>query len=243
MRALVTGGGRGIGAAIAADLVRAGWEVIVSARSQAQLDAVAAELGAQPLVLDVSDPVAVADAFRAAGEIDLLVANAGVNHRDSPSWEMPEEDWWRILEINVRGVELCCRAVIPGMLERERGRIVIVGSRGAYASGFTLNAYCVSKAAVCRYAEVLANELAGRIPVFCISPGRVRTAMTEDRFAEDKWVAPTHAAEFVTRLAQGGYDVLAGRFLHSVHDDLDALRATLEREDDPDLHMIRLQAG
>jgi NAD(P)-dependent dehydrogenase (short-subunit alcohol dehydrogenase family) len=214
---------------------------VIGARSQPELEVTASETGARPLVVDVADPASVAEAFEAAGEIDLLIANAGVNHRDSPSWEMAERDWWHILEVNVRGVELCCRAVIPGMLERGSGRIVIVGSSGGYAPGFTLNAYCVSKAAVSRYAEVLANELAKRIPVFCISPGRVRTAMTEGRFSEDAWAPPELAAELVAKLATGAYDNLAGRFLHSVNDDVDALRARLEREPDEDLRMIRLQ--
>jgi 3-oxoacyl-[acyl-carrier protein] reductase len=241
MRAFVTGGGRGVGAAIARRLARDGWEVVVAARSLEQVEAVATEIGGLALPLDVADPIAVQAAFEAAGEIDLLIANAGVNHRDNPSWEMPEPDWWRVLEVNVRGVELSCRAVLPGMLARGTGRIMILGSLGGHGPGFTLNAYCVSKAAVSRYAEVLANELAGRVAVFCISPGRVRTAMTEDRFQEDAWVPPERAAELVAKLASGRYDALAGRYLHSAQDDVDAILARLDEVRERDLYAIRLQ--
>ena len=119
-----------------------------------------------------------------AGELDLLVANAGVSegHAPRPSWEIDLDEWWHVYEVNVLGVHLCCRAVIPGMLERGRGRIVITGSGAAYLPGGNSTAYPPSKAAVCRYGEMLANELAGRIPVFFFSPGLVRTELTAGAF-------------------------------------------------------------
>ena len=97
---------------------------------------------------------------------------------DGATWEVDPDEWWRVLEVNVLGVHLCCRAVIPGMLERGSGRIVITGSGAAYLPGARRHAYPSSKAAVCRYGETLANELRGRIPVFVISPGLVQTEMT-----------------------------------------------------------------
>jgi len=95
-----------------------------------------------------------------AGEVDLLVANAGVSegHEERPSWEIDVDEWWRVYEVNVLGVHLCCRAVIPGMLERGRGRIVITGSGAAYLPGGKSTAYAPSKAAVCRYGEMLAKR-------------------------------------------------------------------------------------
>ena len=244
MRALVTGGGRGIGAGIARALARDGWQVVVGARSRGEVEAVADEIGGAWVQVDVTDRVSVQRAAAAAGELDLLVANAGVsdNHEQRSSWEIDPADWWRIHEINVLGVHLCCSQVIPGMLARGRGRIVMTGSGAAYLPGGARTAYTSSKAAVCRYGETLANELAGRIPVFVFSPGLVRTEMTEGAFAQDApWTPPELAPELVRKLATGRYDALAGRYLHAEHDDLDDLLRRIDEVRDQDLNAIRLR--
>ena len=185
MRALVTGGGRGIGASIARALAGDGWDVLVAARSRTQVEAVADEIGGQWVEIDVADSDSVERSVAEAGELDLLVANAGISegHEPRSSWEIDLEEWWHVYEVNVLGVHLCCRAVIPGMLERGRGRIVITGSGSAYLPGGNSTAYPPSKAAVCRYGEMLANELSGRIPVFFFSPGLVQTALNAGAFA------------------------------------------------------------
>ena len=101
--------------------------------------------------------------------------------------------------------------------------------------------YPPSKAAVCRYGEMLANELAGRIPVFFFSPGLVRTQMT-DSFSEDApWTPPELAPELVRKLATGRYDALAGRYLHAEHDDVDDLLARIDEVRERDLNAIRLR--
>src|SRR5204863_10054737 len=100
------------------------------------------------------------------GTIDLLVANAGIDAFDHAAWDLDAGEWWLVHEVNVLGVYLCCRAVIPSMLGRGRGRIVITGSGASYLPGSTNSAYASSKAAVCRFGETLANQLQGRIPVF-----------------------------------------------------------------------------
>ncbi len=139
------------------------------------------------------------------------------------------------------GVHLCCRSVIPGMLERGRGRIVITGSGAAYLPGSSHTAYPASKAAVCRYGETLANELRGRIPVFFFSPGLVRTEMTE-RFSDDMpWTPPELAPQLVRVLASGRADALAGRYLHAEHDDIEELVARADEIEAEDLNAIRLQ--
>ncbi|HSP73764.1 MAG TPA: SDR family NAD(P)-dependent oxidoreductase, partial [Gaiellaceae bacterium] len=137
MKALVTGGGRGIGAGISRALADDGWDVVVGARSREQVEAVADEIGGGWVQMDVADRGSVGRAVVEAGELDLLVANAGVadNRERRSSWEIDPSDWWRIYEVNVLGVHLCCRAVIPGMLERGRGRIVITASGAAYLPG------------------------------------------------------------------------------------------------------------
>jgi 3-oxoacyl-[acyl-carrier protein] reductase len=243
--ALVTGGGRGIGANIARELARAGAAVAVAARTQAQVEEVAAEVGGLALELDVTDRAAVeravADTERDLGPIDLLAANAGSGNADGATWEVDPEAWWRLFEVNVLGVHLCCRAVIPGMLERGAGRIVITGSGAAYLPGMRQTAYAASKAAVCRYGETLANELDGRIPVFVISPGLVRTEMTSTAPDDAPWTPPELAPRLVRVLASGRADALAGRYLHAEHDDIDDLMARAQEIEKEDLNAIRLR--
>jgi len=244
MRAFITGGGRGIGAGIARTLADDGWDVVVGARSRKQVEAVANEIAGEWVLVDVADRGSVERAVAQAGEIDLLVANAGVDQENAPSWEIDPAEWWRVYEVNVLGVHLCCRAVIPGMVERGHGRIVITASGAAYLPGGDRTAYPPSKAAVCRYGETLANELAGRIPVFFFSPGLVQTEMTERMgvFGEDApWTPPERAPELVRKLATGRYDALAGRYLHAEHDDVDELIARVDEVRERDLNAIRLR--
>lgn len=243
MLAFVTGGGRGIGANIARVLAGDGWEVVVGARTREQVEQVATEIGGRAVALDVSDREAVERVFADAGPVELLVANAGVGNPDGATWEVSPEDWWRTFEVNVLGVHLCCRAVIPGMLERGSGRIVITASGAAYlpALGSAHTAYSASKAAVCRYGETLANELQGRIPVFFFSPGLVRTEMTSWAPDDAPWTPPELAPALVSKLASGGYDALAGRYLHAEHDDLDDLSSRIDEVREQDLNAIRLR--
>jgi 3-oxoacyl-[acyl-carrier protein] reductase len=243
--ALVTGGGRGIGANIARELAGAGMRVAVSARTRAQVEAVAAEIGGLAVQADVSDAVSVqalvAEVERELGPIDLLVANAGIGLREV-AWEVDPQEWWRVFEVNVLGVHLCCSAVIPGMLARGSGRIVVVGSGASYLPGVDTTAYPASKAAVGRYAETLNAELAGRIPVFLISPGLVRTAMTEGSLPDDApWTPPECAPRLVVALASGELDALAGRYLHAEHDPPEQLRERMQRILDEELNVIRLR--
>jgi len=239
--ALVTGGGRGIGAGIARELARDGWSVVVAARSRDQVDEVADEIDGRAIQLDVSDRGAVERAVAETGDVELLVANAGVSGPDGATWEVDPADWWRVQEINVLGVHLCCRAVIPGMLERGGGRIVITGSGAAYLPGSSSTAYSTSKAAVCRYGETLANELRGRIPVFLFSPGLVKTAMTGHWGDDLPWTPPELAPQLVRVLASGRADALAGRYIHAEHDDIEDLIARADEIEANDLNAIRLQ--
>ena len=243
--ALVTGGGRGIGASIARELTEAGMRVAVTGRTAEQVNAVAADIEGLALIGDVAsaDDVGswVETTERELGPVDLLVANAGMGSRDSASWDMPVDDWWRVQEVNVLGVHLSARSVIPLMLDRGRGRIVITGSGAAYLPGTQSTAYATSKAAVCRYGETLANELAGRIPVFHFSPGLVRTDMTE-RYGDDlPWTPPELAPQLVRVLASGRADALAGRYIHAEHDDIEDLIARAGDIAADDLNAIRLR--
>jgi NAD(P)-dependent dehydrogenase (short-subunit alcohol dehydrogenase family) len=243
--ALVTGGGRGIGANIARELAAAGARVAVAARSSDELEALALEIDTYPVVADVSSRESVDALVRsvegALGPIDLLAANAGINAEEARAWEVEPDDWWRVFEVNVLGVYLCCRAVIPGMLQRGRGRIVITGSGAAYLPGSANSAYSASKAAVWRLGEVLARQLEGRVPVFVISPGLVRTRMTTWAGDDAPWTPPKLAPQLVRVLASGRADALSGRYIHAEHDDIEDLIARADEIRENDLNAIRLQ--
>ncbi len=244
--ALVTGGGRGIGASIARELADAGMTVAVTGRTAEQVEAVATDVGGLALTGDVSSAEDVSrwveTVARELGPIDLLAANAGISIAHEDVWEVEPEAWWHVHEVNVLGVFLCCRAVIPGMLEPSRGRIVVTASGAAYLPGAQSTAYTSSKAAVHRFAETLANQLQGRIPVFSISPGLVRTAMTADTFGDDApWTPPELAPKLVRVLASGRADALAGRYIHAEHDDIEDLIARADAVVAEDLNAIRLR--
>ncbi len=243
--ALVTGGGRGIGANIARELVAAGARVAVAARSSDELEALALEIETYPVVADVSSRDSVEAMVRTVesglGPIDLLAANAGIGAEEARAWEADPDEWWHVFEVNVLGVYLSCRAVIPGMLERGRGRIVITGSGAAYLPGSANSAYSASKAAVWRLGEVLARQLEGRIPVFVISPGLVRTRMTTWAGDDAPWTPPKLAPQLVRVLASGRADALSGRYIHAEHDDIEDLIARSDEIREKDLNAIRLQ--
>ena len=244
--ALVTGAAKGIGRGIALELAAAGARVAVAARTAEQVEATAAEAGGLAIEADVADRASVEGmverAERELGPLDLLVCNAGIAVREEAAWELEPEDWWRTFEVNVLGVYLCCRTVIPGMLARGGGRIVNVASGAAYLPGSDTTAYSASKAAVHRLNETLAAQLAPHgIPVFSISPGLVRTEMTS-RFADDApWTPPELAPRLVRALASGRLDALAGRYLHAEHDDVEDVERRAAEIVAQDLNAIRLR--
>jgi 3-oxoacyl-[acyl-carrier protein] reductase len=244
--ALVTGGGRGIGAGIARELAAAGARVAVAARTRAQVDEIARQIGGLAVEVDVTDRKAVegmvAEVERDLGPTDLLVANAGVANGSGPLAESGPDEWWHVFEVNVLGVYLCCRTVLPGMLERGRGRIVITGSGAGYLPGSTNTAYSSSKAAVNRFAETLAASLRETpVRVFLFSPGLVKTEMTSGFSDDAPWTPPELAPRLVHVLASGRADELAGRYLHAEHDDIDELIVRAAEIQQDDLNAIRLR--
>ncbi len=189
----------------------------------------------------------VTETEQALGPIDLLVANAGISGRSGHSWELSPEEWWEVFEVNVLGTYLCCRAVLPSMLARGSGRIVIVGSGASYlpvgpGPGPLGSHYGASKAAVARFAEYLAAEVGPRgVAVFQISPGLVQTDMTDDFPRDLPWTPPELAPQLIRVLASGRADRLAGRYLHAEHDDIEALIARADDVVESDLNAIRLR--
>ena len=180
--AIVTGGGRGIGAAVARELTRRGARVTVFARSAAELEQVVRAGGAaQAVAGDVTSEADVgrllADHERSAGPCDVLVLAAGILERGRVEALRPEA-FRRVLEVNLTGAFLSCRAVVPGMRARRRGRIIGIASISGHLGTPEASAYNASKWGLIGFARSLAEELKpDGIQVMTVSPGSVDTRM------------------------------------------------------------------
>ena len=187
--ALVTGGGRGIGAAVAEALAAEGAAVVVTARRADEIKAVAGGLRARgrvahAVVCDVTDPDSVAalaiQAQELLGSVDILVNNAGVA-RSAPFLKVTLEQWEEVHRVNATGVLLVTQAFLPAMLERGWGRIVNVASVASLIGARYITAYAASKHAMIGMARCLADELGGTgVTVNSVCPSYVDTPMTEE---------------------------------------------------------------
>lgn len=264
--ALVTGASRGLGQAFAIGLAKAGMNVGLTARTEADLAETlksVQESGAKGVAIaaDVSDRAAVealaAKVERELGPIDLLVNNAGVGGPFGPTWETDPDEWWRCQEVNVRGPMLCSHAVLGGMVQRKRGRIINIASGAGTAPIPYMSAYVTSKAALIRFSEVLAEELRPHgITVFSVQPGAVRTRMVEQIFSNPRalqyfpWleqmyqsgqnVTPEPATRLVLFLASGAADKLSGRFFN-VAEDPEEVMGRAEQILAGDLYSLRMR--
>ena len=176
--ALITGGGRGIGRAIALKFAAAGATVAVAARTRAQVESVAQEIGekAIALVCDVADPQSVAEMFTEL-QPDILVNNAGIAE-SATLVQTTDELWQRHLAINLSGTFYCTRAALPSMLERKWGRIINIASIAAKAGAPYIAAYAASKHGVLGLTRSVALEVAASgVTVNAICPGYVETEM------------------------------------------------------------------
>jgi 3-oxoacyl-[acyl-carrier protein] reductase len=182
--AVVTGGARGIGFAIAARLVTDGSDVAIWDVDEGQAGKAAAQLSergrAEALAVDVADAASVERAARETlrryGRVDVLVNNAGIAGPNMPVWEYPREAWQKILDIDLTGVFLCCRALVPSMRERNYGRIVNIASIAGKEGNPAAAAYSAAKAGVIALTKSLGKELAGTgVLVNCVTPAAVET--------------------------------------------------------------------
>jgi 3-oxoacyl-[acyl-carrier protein] reductase len=233
--ALVTGASRGIGAAIARDLAAAGARVVVNYRAQhAAADAVVAAIAAaggaaESLPFDVADAAQVDSAVRALverlGKIDVLVNNAGVS-ADALILRTRDDDWNRVLDVNLKGVFNCTRAVARSMMRARTGRIINISSVVAVSGNAGQASYAAAKAGVIGFTKATARELAGRgITANVIAPGLIATDMTDamNPAARDMVLAlvplgrlgqPEEVAAAVTFLAGAGGAYITGQVIH-----------------------------
>ena len=186
--AVVTGGGQGIGEAICRRLAGAGAKVGVFDMNADNANRVAKEIGGVPMVGDLTKEADLDRVFgevvAKAGPVDVLVNNAGVasrKGRDVSIWESVREDWEFVFGINVTGLVLCCKAVLPGMIEKKYGRIVNIASIAGKEGNPKMGPYSASKAAVIALTKSLSKELVGKgdICVNSVAPAVIQTPILD----------------------------------------------------------------
>jgi NAD(P)-dependent dehydrogenase (short-subunit alcohol dehydrogenase family) len=251
--AIVTGAGRGFGRAIAMRLAQEGYAVSVTARTEPEIAAVAAaitEQGGRALAVaaDVTEAQdvnrVVEETRRALGPLTLFINNAGVPGPFGPLWTVDSEAWWGAQAVHIRAPVLFLRAILPGMIERRSGRIIIVSALASRKAAASLSAYCVGKIAQTRLVEELALECGSLgLAAFAIDPGFVFTQLAHETLNSpdaQRWLpgmmerlkarqhdpgADAELARCARRcvdLASGRYDALSGRYME-MSDDLDQM--------------------
>lgn len=254
--ALVTGGGQGIGRALARGLAAHGLAVAVLGRTPSALDETAEScraVGADAVAVaaDVTDSDAVraalARAEQSLGPVDLLVNNAGrIDAAEASIVDADVDDLVGVIEVNLIGSLRVLHAVLPGMVERGRGRVLTVNSGFAYRPTPGYLGYSVSKAALARMTDLLSRDLdRSGVVLLDASPGLVRTAMTAtmpmwQRMDDPPWGDAGALLRVATAFADGRLDALSGRFVHAVADDVDDLVARTEQIVARDARRLRL---
>lgn len=206
-RAIITGGAQGIGFSIAKKLLDCGASVTLWDANPVTLDTAIKHLKqsdrVEPVLVDVSEPSAVERAFQTTTKnnprIDILVANAGIAGPNHPTWEYPVDAWKKVIDIDLTGVFLSCRAVLPTMIRQKYGRIVNVASIAGKEGNPNASAYSAAKAGVIALTKSLGKEVAAEnIAVNCITPAAVRTAIF-DQMSEH------HIEYMLSRIPRGRF--------------------------------------
>jgi len=224
--ALITGGGRGIGEAIARRFAAEGARLFITSRTPKDLERVALETGANFDICDVTQPKEIGALVRKIGPVDILVNNAGI--AESASFLRTDlETWRRVMDTNVTSAFLFCKALVPGMVERGYGRIVNIASIAGKRGAPYLTAYAASKHALLGFSSSLAMELQPKnITVNAICPGYVDTPMTRSNAARIAKLTGSTSKEVVKKLlASAGQ----AKLLHPGH--IAEVALALARED------------
>jgi len=243
--AFITGAGRGIGRAIAMAFARQGADLALVARTESELEETAQMIRAAghrvvAVTADVSHREyverAVSQALETFDRVDVLVNNAGVQPPIGPLWQNDADEWMRAVAVNLFGPMLCIKAVLPGMMERKRGKIVNLSGGGATGPRPNFGAYAASKAALVRLTETLAMELAPyNIQINALAPGAINTRMLDQvlaagelagaelaqaqRRTERGGTSIERAAQLAVFLASADSDGLTGKLVAAPHDD------------------------
>ena len=182
--AVVTGGAQGFGKAISERFLRSGARVAIWDRDTALAEKTAKALGAEvhAVACDVADPASVATALKATleafGRVDILINNAGIAGANAKTWETDVEEWRKVMRVNLDGPFICSRAVVPGMIQHNYGRIVTIASIAGKEGNPNAAHYSASKAGVIALTKSLGKELAGYdIAVNCVTPAAAKTAI------------------------------------------------------------------
>jgi NAD(P)-dependent dehydrogenase (short-subunit alcohol dehydrogenase family) len=182
--AIVTGAAQGIGFASAQRLAASGAKVMIWDVDRTTMEKAAAAVGAgaQAVKVDVTNPEQVEAAreatIKAFGKVDILVCNAGIAGPNAKTWDYKVEDWRRVIDLDLTGVFLCCRALAPHMMANRYGRIVNIASIAGKEGNPNASAYSAAKAGVIGLTKSLGKELAeSGVLVNCITPAAIRTAI------------------------------------------------------------------
>lgn len=238
--ALITGASRGIGSLVAPGLVADGWRVVLAARDLSSVSRSADELNGEnsntalAVRMDITDPESVRTGVDFAlsfgeGKLDCVINNAGIMESYSGApWDIDPDEWWKVIETNLRGAYHMARTVVPIMVSQGGGRIIDVNSGGGANGIAEYSAYGASKAGLFRLAEAIVQYgHAAGVRVFELSPGVIPTEMTAAmpmHRERTEWTATNELLELISAIGSGELDEYTGRYLRAGSDSPEKLK-------------------
>lgn len=244
---LITGASRGIGAHLARGFAEAGFRLVLTSTSGGGFDLRSDTPEVLTLALDVRSTAAVeaviADVVSHFGRLDAVIHNAGVVEREAVIWESDPDEWWNVMEVNVRGAYLVARAASAHMVKHSGGRIVMLNSGSGGSDSSDLSAYHASKSALARITNAV--TLAGaqhHVLAFDLAPGVIRTDMTQSMAMHEgrtRWTDPADVVALALAMVRGELDAWAGRMVRAGTDDVSILKKVAASGLDSDARRLR----